>query len=131
VHGVQNIDVSELVDGHLQYRYLIGSVLRKIGFEDVDIAEVEHAEKEMKKQLEKEKKQREENESDARGEDVTDEEKKKMEAEVQKKSEQSYFQVMQEKTKSLNIGGFLGGGSKAEGVEKQEKAEHPGVKRQS
>jgi hypothetical protein len=131
VHGVQNIDVSELVDGHLQYRYLTGSVLRKIGFEDVDIAEVEHAEKEMKKQLEKEKKQREENESDARGEDVTDEEKKKMEAEVQKKSEQSYFQVMQEKTKSLNIGGFLGGGSKAEGVEKQEKAEHPEVKRQS
>ncbi|PZD36852.1 DUF726 domain containing protein [Pyrenophora tritici-repentis] len=41
VHGVQNVDVSELVDGHLQYRFITGSILRKIGFEDVDVEEVE------------------------------------------------------------------------------------------
>jgi hypothetical protein len=121
VHGVQNVDVSELVDGHLQYRYLTGSILRKIGFEDVDIAEVERAEVEMKKQQEKEKKEQEEKEGKSEGGDG--EEKEKLESEVQKKSEQSIFQVMQEKTKNLDIGGFLSGGGKPQTQNMQEKAE--------
>jgi hypothetical protein len=108
VHGVQNVDVSELVDGHLQYRYLTGSILRKIGFEDIDLEEVERAEVEMKKQQEEEKKEREKNEGksgNAEGED-----KEKLESEVEKKNEQSMFQMMQEKTKNLDIGSFFGGG---------------------
>jgi hypothetical protein len=116
VHGVQNVDVSELVDGHLQYRYLTGSILRKIGFEDVDIKEVERAEAEMKKQQEEEKKEREKNEGksgDGEGED-----KEKLESEVKKKSEQSYLQMMQEKTKNLDIGGFFGGGDGKQQTEK-------------
>ena len=40
VAGVQNVDVSAAVSGHLRYRYLVGSVLKRIGFEDVDLAEV-------------------------------------------------------------------------------------------
>lgn len=119
VHGVQNVDVTDLVDGHLQYRYLTGSILRKIGFEDIDIAEVERAEVEMKKQQEKERREREENEGTGEG---GEEEKEKLESEVQKKSEQSIFQVMQEKTKNLDIGGFLGGGQ-PQREDAQEKAE--------
>tara|TARA_R110002003_G_scaffold41_23_gene3011 strand:- start:12183 stop:14210 length:2028 start_codon:yes stop_codon:yes gene_type:complete len=108
VHGVQNVDVSELVDGHLQYRYLTGSILRKIGFEDVDIKEVERAEAEMKRQQEEEKREREKNEGKIGNDEGED--KEKLESEVQKKNEQSMWQMMQEKTKGLDIGGFLGGG---------------------
>ncbi|KAF1851774.1 DUF726-domain-containing protein, partial [Cucurbitaria berberidis CBS 394.84] len=106
VHGVQNVDVTDLVDGHLQYRFITGSVLRKIGFEDVDIAEVEHAEAELKKQKEEEEKERRKNEGQTDGEG---EDKEKLEGEVQKKSEQSIFQLMQQKTQNLDIAGFLAG----------------------
>jgi hypothetical protein len=122
VHGVQNVDVSELVDGHLQYRYLTGSILRKIGFEDVDIEEVERAEAEMKKQQEEEKKEREKNEGKTGNEEGED--KEKLESEVKQKQEQSVLQMMQEKTKNLNIGSYFGGGeSKQPGEETQVKAE--------
>jgi hypothetical protein len=110
VHGVQNVDVSELVDGHLQYRYLTGSILRKIGFEDVDIQEVERAEAEMKKQQEEEKKEREKNEGKSEGDEGED--KEKLESEVNKKNEKSMLQVMQEKTKNLDIGSYFGQGEK-------------------
>ncbi|KAH4613047.1 hypothetical protein HBH82_021720 [Parastagonospora nodorum] len=118
VHGIQNVDVSELVDGHLQYRYLTGSILRKIGFEDVDIAEVERAEAEMKKQQEEEKKEREKNEGKTGGEG---EDKEKLESEVEKKNQKSLMQVMQEKTQGLNIGGFFGGGEGKQDVKVQGK----------
>jgi hypothetical protein len=122
VHGVQNVDVSELVDGHLQYRYLTGSILRKIGFEDVDIEEVERAEAEMKKQQEEEKKEREKNEGKTGNEEGED--KEKLESEVQKKNEQSLLQMMQDKTKNLDIGSFFGGGDgKQQGEKAQVKAE--------
>lgn len=118
VHGVQNVDVSELVDGHLQYRYLTGSILRKIGFEDVDIKEVERAEAEMKKEQDEEKKQREKNEGKTGNEEGED--KEKLESEVQKKSEQSLLQMMQAKTKNLDIGSFFGGSdAKPQGEKKQ------------
>ncbi|KAF1916805.1 hypothetical protein BDU57DRAFT_497801 [Ampelomyces quisqualis] len=119
VHGVQNVDVSELVDGHLQYRYLTGSILRKIGFEDVDIMEVKRAAAEMKRQQEKEKEEREKNEGrtgNGEGED-----NEKLESEVAKKNEQSSLQMMQQKTKNLNIGGFLGGGG--EGKQQNDQAQ--------
>ncbi|CAO2651216.1 Nn.00g095130.m01.CDS01 [Neocucurbitaria sp. VM-36] len=109
VHGVQNVDVTDLVDGHLQYRFITGSILRKIGFEDVDIAEVERAEAELKKQKEEEEKERRKNEGQTDGEG---EDKEKLEGEVQKKNEQSIFQLMQEKTQNLDIAGFLAGGRK-------------------
>ncbi|KAH7090544.1 hypothetical protein FB567DRAFT_438450 [Paraphoma chrysanthemicola] len=121
VHGVQNVDVSELVDGHLQYRYLTGSILRKIGFEDVDIKEVERAEAEMKKQQEEEKKEREKNEGKSGSEEGED--KEKLEKEVQKKNDQSMWQLMQEKTKGLDIGGFLGGGNSGDAKQPAEKSD--------
>lgn len=125
VSGVQNIDVSELVDGHLQYRYLTGSILRKIGFEDVDVMEVERNEAEMKRQQEEEKKEREKNEGKGSGQG---EDEEKLEKEAEKKSEQSLLQVMQEKTKNLDIGSYFGGVDAKQGEKLPEKAEQKEMK---
>ncbi|KAL5439203.1 hypothetical protein PMIN07_007245 [Paraphaeosphaeria minitans] len=46
VFGIENADMSKLVSGHDRYRYLIGSILVKIGFSDIDfnrVAEQERA----------------------------------------------------------------------------------------
>lgn len=46
VHSIENADMSKLVTGHDRYRYLVGAILTKIGFGDVDfnrVAEQERA----------------------------------------------------------------------------------------
>lgn len=53
--GVENVDVSDDVDGHLRYRFLIGSILKRIGFEDVDMQAVEEEQEALKKMIEEEK----------------------------------------------------------------------------
>jgi len=55
--GVENVDVSETVSGHLRYRYLIGSILQKIGFEDIDKDEVTKEAEAFKTIVEEENKQ--------------------------------------------------------------------------
>lgn len=55
--GVENVDVSEDVSGHLRYRYLIGSILNKIGFEDINLQAVEEERAELIKMEAEEKKQ--------------------------------------------------------------------------
>lgn len=42
--SVENVDVSETVSGHLRYRYLVGAILKKIGFEGLDLSEVKREE---------------------------------------------------------------------------------------
>ena len=54
--GVENVNVSEDVKGHLRYRYLIGSILKKIGFEDIDMQAVEEEHIALEKMEEEEKK---------------------------------------------------------------------------
>lgn len=54
---VMNVDVSETVSGHLRYRYLVGSILKTIGFEDVDLKAVE-AEAEKLKKMDEEDEER-------------------------------------------------------------------------
>ncbi|KAK1674425.1 hypothetical protein BDP55DRAFT_694805 [Colletotrichum godetiae] len=39
--GVENYDVSSMVSGHLRYQYMIGTILKNIGWEDLDYAQVE------------------------------------------------------------------------------------------
>lgn len=56
IPSVENVDVSDTVDGHLRYRYLTGNILKKIGFEDIEMAAVEKEEAAYKKMLEDEKK---------------------------------------------------------------------------
>ena len=54
--AVENFDVSEDVSSHQKYRYLIGAILRKIGFEDIDMAAVEREQQELIKMEQEEKK---------------------------------------------------------------------------
>ena len=54
--GIENVDVSETVSGHLRYRYLMGSILQKIGFEDIDKDEVDKEAEAFKAMVEEEKK---------------------------------------------------------------------------
>ncbi|KAK6381930.1 hypothetical protein LTS17_003815 [Exophiala oligosperma] len=53
--GVENFDVSEDVSSHQRYRYLIGAILKRIGFEDIDMDAVER-EKEALIEMEKREK---------------------------------------------------------------------------
>lgn len=53
--GVENVDVSDDVDGHLRYRFLIGSILKRIGFADVDMQAVEEEQEALKQMIEEEK----------------------------------------------------------------------------
>ena len=55
VHGIENVDMSKLVNGHDKYRYLVGTILTKIGFGDVDFNKV--AEQERALELAERKKQ--------------------------------------------------------------------------
>lgn len=40
LHGIENFDVSEIVCSHLRYQHMVGAVLHKLGWEDVDRNEV-------------------------------------------------------------------------------------------
>ena len=57
VHGVENVDVSDLVSGHLKYQYLVGAILHKIGFEDLDPQALKE-EEEAFQDMEEEERQR-------------------------------------------------------------------------
>ncbi|KAL1606801.1 hypothetical protein SLS60_004208 [Paraconiothyrium brasiliense] len=106
IQGVQNVDVSEMVSGHLQYRYLTGSIMKKIGFEDIDLAEVEQEENEMKAVEEMEKKAQKEKEGEVTNED---DEKAQLEKDIEKKNEASIMDWMMEK---MNVGTLWGSGRK-------------------
>jgi hypothetical protein len=110
IRGIQNVDVSELVPGHLAYRYLTGSILKKIGFEDIDLEEVEQEEAEMKAVAEMEKKEREKKEKKEAGNKKSeDEEKAELEREVEKRNEESTMSWAMEK---MNVGTLWSSGKK-------------------
>lgn len=56
--SVENVDVSETVSGHLRYRYLVGSILKKIGFEDVEMEEVAKEEEALRVMEEEEQRRK-------------------------------------------------------------------------
>lgn len=58
IPSVENVDVSETVSGHLRYRYLVGSILKKIGFEDIELDAVIKEEEALKKMDEEEAKKK-------------------------------------------------------------------------
>lgn len=45
VFGIENADMSKIVSGHDRYRYLVGSILVKIGFGDIDFNRVTELER--------------------------------------------------------------------------------------
>ena len=59
VKGIENVDVSETVSGHLRYRYLVGQILQKIGFEDIDVEDVKREEKALQEMDEAERQRNE------------------------------------------------------------------------
>ncbi|USW48692.1 Putative alpha/Beta hydrolase [Septoria linicola] len=102
VKGVENVDVSSLVNGHTRYRFLTGPILKQIGFEDVDIEGLEAEQAALKEQDEKESREREENEAKEKGkggssDDVSEEYVQGLEKQVEKKNEQSYVGWAQSK----------------------------------
>jgi Protein of unknown function (DUF726) len=94
VKGVENVDISDMVSGHLKYRFLAGSILKRIGFEDLELAEVEEEEAEMRAMEEMEKQSRGEDKKN--GTDA-DKEAEELEKEVQKKNEKSMVDWAQAK----------------------------------
>jgi hypothetical protein len=90
VKGVENVDVSDIVSGHLRYRFLTGAILKRIGFEDIDIEEIEQEEEELKEIEELEEKEAKAHvEKHEKGKLSDDQEVDNMEKEVKKKNEQS------------------------------------------
>ncbi|KAG9692496.1 DUF726-domain-containing protein, partial [Aureobasidium melanogenum] len=112
VPGVQNVDVTDFVAGnHTSYRYLCGRILRKIGFEDVDLAAVEQEEKALEQATEAEEQERKQNEASTKEGATSEAEVKEMEGEVQKKNEASMMDWATEK--------FRAGGASASSAANQ------------
>lgn len=100
VKGVESVDVSDMVSGHTKYRLLTGSILQKIGFEDVDMQELQNEEEALQEEEIREEKARQENEKqEASGSsnEVSDQHVEELEKEVEKKNEQSYIGWAQSK----------------------------------
>lgn len=53
IYGIENVDVSDMVNGHDKYRYLIGSILSRIGLGDVDFTKAAEQERALKESEQK------------------------------------------------------------------------------
>lgn len=95
IKGVENVNVSQMVSGHLRYQYLVGTILEKIGFEDIDLEEVAKEEETLELLEEQEKK---EEETKGKAEDVDPEvDARRMERDVQVKTDETMMQHGAEK----------------------------------
>lgn len=83
VKHIENVDVSSLVEGHTQYRFLVGSILQQLDLEDIDAAAVELQIKKLKRQEDEDRVAREKSKAENKSaEDEADE----MEKEVEQKN---------------------------------------------
>jgi len=105
VMGVENVDVSELVDGHTKYRYLTGTILKKIGFEDLDLEEVEKQEHVLRIEEKKEEEERKKNMQGGEGDE------KQMAEEVERKKQEGMMGWVNSGLSSIGLGGGVGGGA--------------------
>ena len=80
--GIENVDVSDKISGHLRYQFLVGSILKHIGWEDVNLEQVARDEETLSL-LEEKNKEREEK----RAAIEPDMEAAQLEAEVQQKND--------------------------------------------
>lgn len=85
VQGVENVDVGDLVEGHTQYRFLVGSILRELKLEDIEEAVVENQIKKLRRQEKEDKEEREKREAQG-GDKSTDDEAAQMERDVEESS---------------------------------------------
>jgi hypothetical protein len=82
VPGVENFDVSARVSGHLRYRHMVGNILRRIGWEDVDMEELRH---------------------EMQGLKLLEEMEERKKAEAGKGGEGAQIELLEKDTKSLSI----------------------------
>lgn len=66
VQGIENVDVSDLVDGHTQYRFLVGSIMQKVGLEGIDTIAVEEQMKRFKEEEVKTEQERQRKEAEGK-----------------------------------------------------------------
>lgn len=116
VKGVENVDVSDFIKGHTNYRFLTGRILKQIGFEDVDLAFVAEEEKALEEQQMREDMERANNEmaedakklniknsdqplygAEKQAAEDSDEYLSSLEKEVEKRNQQSYLGWAKEK----------------------------------
>ncbi|OOQ90246.1 DUF726 domain protein [Penicillium brasilianum] len=65
VPGVENLNVSEKISGHLRYQHLLGSILASIGLQDLDQSEIEREEAALADEDKKQEEERVRNEREA------------------------------------------------------------------
>jgi hypothetical protein len=65
VSGVENIDVSDMISGHLRYQFLLGKIISSIGLQDLDISEIEREEAALAAEDEKQQQEIIQNEREA------------------------------------------------------------------
>ncbi|CAG8033765.1 unnamed protein product [Penicillium salamii] len=65
VPGIENLNVSEMISGHLRYQYLLGKILTLTGLQDLDAGEIEREEAALAVEDKKEEKERLKNQEDA------------------------------------------------------------------
>lgn len=117
VSNVENIDVTETVSGHLRYRYLVGSILKNIGFEDIELEEVEKEEEALRIMQEEETKadllRKQMKDLTGKGKEYeADKEAESMEKDIQEKTKKS---LMQRAAEQLYIStGKMGSGGEGE-----------------
>ncbi|KAI1780936.1 DUF726-domain-containing protein [Hypoxylon cercidicola] len=73
VKGVENVDVSDLVKGHTLYRHATAPILKRIGFEDIDLQEIDREERRLAEQEKKEEEERKAAENGTKQHDISDE----------------------------------------------------------
>ena len=112
--GIENVDVSDTVSGHLRYRYLVGAILGQIGFEDLDLEEVKKEQAALKKMDEEEERKKLIDQAKSAGEKVvygpdgkpkkvpkTDEEKAKDEQEAEEEARKMEEEVKEKTQQGL------------------------------
>lgn len=86
VQGIENVDISDLVDGHTQYRFLVGKILQELGLEDIDDSVVEQQMAKLIRQEKEVKEERERKEAEGKS---TEEEADEMEKQLERENKGS------------------------------------------
>ncbi|KAI9712777.1 MAG: hypothetical protein M1820_001399 [Bogoriella megaspora] len=98
VKGIENVDVSGKVTGHTRYRFLCGSILKDIGFEDLEPEEVAREERAAEEDQKKEEAERENAEKESGKSE--EEQAEDMEKKVDEKTKQSMMGWTAEKLRA-------------------------------
>ncbi|ROV99550.1 hypothetical protein VMCG_06353 [Cytospora schulzeri] len=101
VQGIENVDVSDLVDGHTRYRFLVGSILQKLQLEDIDAEAVETQLKKLTRDDKEVKEERARKEAEGKS---AEDEAEEMEKEVEEKTKAAQaMEWMGNKMSAMNV----------------------------